>query len=155
MRTKTVAVPAAILTRVEISKRTPVPEVLDSELEVLARVMADRLGRGYCASLSFVGDRESRSLNREWLAHDWTTDVISFDLTTPGGECSGEIVVNPVLARRVAKRRGVDPRAEILFYVAHGILHLLGYDDATPEEREAMHELQTECLRAAGLPSPD
>lgn len=104
-----------------------------------------------------TGDREIRRINRRWLGHDWSTDVIAFDLRDSDrrpvpGEVDGEIVINAQRARREARRRKHPARAELLFYVAHGLLHLLGYDDDTPGRRARMHGLQARYLARAGIP---
>ena len=88
------------------------------------------------------------SLNREWLDHDWNTDVISFLLEEDPIE--GEVYVDVETA---AERHGefdASLQEEILRYVIHGILHLCGYDDATDGERNAMRVLEDQYL---ALPS--
>lgn len=108
-------------------------------------------------SLVVVGDAESRVVNRKALDHDYATDVVAFDLRDAAVDESGvdgEIYVNAEMAVREAPERGCSPESELLFYVAHGLLHLLGYDDATPEQRTSMHGLQRRYLEAAGIDPP-
>ena len=101
-----------------------------------------------------MGDEDSRRVNEQFLNHDYPTDVIAFDLRGEQG-ADGEVIVNAPYAKREAQERGLEPRSELLFYVAHGVLHLLGHDDETPEDRAAMHALQFRYMVEAGLHPPD
>lgn len=110
-------------------------------------------GRSLSVSLVVVGDDESRRINKEFLSHDYATDVIAFDLSDDGAESgAGELIVNIAFARREARARRHPVRSEFLFYVAHGLLHLLGYDDVRESERTAMLERQRVYLRQIGVP---
>ena len=93
-------------------------------------------------------------LNREWLGHDYETDVVSFGLDDDAlgrGEIDGEVYVDLDTAAERAPEFGVSAEHEALRYVAHGTLHLVGYDDATDAEREAMRALEDRYLAAAGV----
>lgn len=108
-------------------------------------------------SFVIVDDAEIRRVNTAHLGHDWATDVIAFDLRDEGvqqGGPDGEVYVNAELAAKEAAERGCEPASELLFYVAHGVLHLLGYDDATPADRDHMHALQRRYLEQAGVTPP-
>ena len=90
-----------------------------------------------------------RDLNREWLQHDWNTDVVSFplhDSDRPSGEIEGEVYVDLDTAREVAPEHDATFEHEALRYVAHGLLHLIGYDDATDRQRARMRELEDRYL---------
>ncbi|HIG74433.1 MAG TPA: rRNA maturation RNase YbeY [Bacteroidetes bacterium] len=92
-----------------------------------------------------------RELNREWLQHDWNTDVVSFPLDEEGearGEIEGEVYVDLDTAREEAPAHGASFETEALRYVIHGLLHLAGYDDASDEERAAMRTLEDRYLAA-------
>jgi probable rRNA maturation factor len=103
-------------------------------------------------SITVLGDAEIRRLNRRFLAHDWPTDVLSFDLSDPGEPLSGEVIVSAERAARVAKRRQADAQAELLLYVVHGLLHLCGYDDLSPDKARRMHRRENEILTELGYP---
>jgi rRNA maturation RNase YbeY len=99
-------------------------------------------------AVSFVSDAQIADCNRRWLGHAGPTDVLTFDLRDDPRSpvpC-GEIVVSRDTARREARARGHSPRREALLYVVHGVLHLLGYDDARPAGRRRMNRLQAEIL---------
>jgi probable rRNA maturation factor len=106
-------------------RRVPIPEAD-------VRRVARRLVKGRGLSIAFVTDAAIRRINRRFLGHDWATDVISFPL---GTDLLGELVISAPYARSEARRRGISEREELLRYVIHGILHLLGYDDHRPADR--------------------
>jgi len=118
-------------------RRVPIP-VAD------VRRAAARLLRGKSVSIAFVTDAAIRKINRRFLGHDYATDVISFPL---GSDLLGELVISAPYARAEARRRRISEREELLRYVVHGILHLLGYDDRTPAEKRRMWARQERELR--------
>lgn len=104
-------------------------------------------------SVALVNDAVIRDVNREHLDHDWATDSIAFSYEDdPAPDAvSGEVVVSGETALREAQARGKDPRHELLLYVAHGTLHLLGWDDDTPARRRRMNARAADILREAGV----
>lgn len=103
--------------------------------------------------VALVDDATIRELNREHLEHDWATDVIAFDYgDDPSPDAlRGEVVASAETARREAEERGSEPRDELLLYVVHGTLHLLGWEDDTPARRRAMNKRAAAILSKAGL----
>jgi rRNA maturation RNase YbeY len=95
--------------------------------------------------LIFVDDRTMRELNRRYLRHDWTTDVLSFSYGTRR-RLEGEIIVNLDQARRQAPTFGATYRQEVSRLIVHGLLHLAGHDDRTDAERERMHRREDRYL---------
>jgi probable rRNA maturation factor len=104
-----------------------------------------------CVAVSVVDDAAIRAVNARWLGHDHATDAIAFSYEDdPGPDgVRGEVLVSAETARREALARGGEPRDELLLYVAHGTLHLLGWDDDTPARRRAMNSRARSILRAA------
>jgi probable rRNA maturation factor len=90
-------------------------------------------------SIAFVTNAAIRKINRRFLKHDFATDVISFPL---GTDLLGELVISAEFAVGEAAKRKIPVEEELLRYVAHGILHLLGYDDHAPADRAAMWKRQ-------------
>lgn len=104
-------------------------------------------------SVALVNDATIRAINREHLDHDWATDAIAFDLSddpSPDG-LAGEVVVSGETAAREASARGKSAPHELLLYVAHGVLHLLGWDDDTPARRRAMNARAAAILATVGV----
>mgnify|MGYP000973870322 CR=1 FL=1 len=113
-------------------------------------------------SLVFVTDRAMRILNRDFHHQDMATDVLSFDLSEPGWSrqtrdparqrvtaVEGEIVVSAVTARRNARVFASTPQREVLLYVIHGLLHLLGYDDHAAGPRRQMRAKERQLMLLA------
>ena len=99
-------------------------------------------------SLALVGAGAIRKLNREYLGHDWVTDVIAFDLSSGGGGMlMGDIYICLVQAGEQARRFGVSHEEELFRLAAHGTLHLLGYDHENDGEREEMFAVQERAVK--------
>jgi rRNA maturation RNase YbeY len=93
------------------------------------------------------------ALNRDYLAHDYLTDVLSFSLNdTNDAIVDGEVYVDLDTAAERHAEFGVSFEQEARRYVVHGLLHLLGYDDATLDQKAAMHALENRYLDATGEP---
>jgi len=105
-------------------------------------------------SLAVVDDPSIHDINRKFLDHDEPTDVISFALEEEPGYMEGEIVVSADTASRTAGELGISPADELLLYVIHGSLHLVGHDDLTPEPRTAMRAAERKYLAKFGLELP-
>lgn len=104
-------------------------------------------------------DEEVHRLNREYLGHDYKTDVISFGMegsepfVTPEERAPylGDVVISYDRASEQAPEYGHTTGGEVATLLVHGLLHLLGYNDAHEEERDAMHARQDELLRHSGF----
>jgi probable rRNA maturation factor len=87
------------------------------------------------------------------MRHRGPTDVLSFPMgdfdPERGAFFLGEIIVSHETAAREAQERGLTRENELARYAIHGLLHLLGYDDATPREAAAMARLQERLLAGA------
>ena len=125
---------------------------LDSDI-VIAAVQRALYSEGFTArdvSIVLADHATVLDLNRAWLGHDYTTDVLSFNLDEEAlaeGFVEGEVYVDLDTAAERAPEFGTTFDAEALRYVVHGVLHLVGYDDATPDEKAAMHALEDRYLR--------
>jgi probable rRNA maturation factor len=96
-----------------------------------------------------VDDAAIHEYNRDYLGHDYPTDVVTFPAfegARPSSGPLGDLVVSAETARREASVRGHGPQAELLLYVVHGVLHLLGYDDRNTAEREKMRAQERKVL---------
>jgi probable rRNA maturation factor len=100
-------------------------------------------------SLTFLGDREIRALNLEYLGRDEATDVIAFSLQDPGAALVGDIYVGYDQARRQADELGIPLTEELLRLAIHGALHVTGQDHPAGEDRfdSEMFQLQEEIVR--------
>lgn len=107
-------------------------------------------------SIALVGDAEMHALNRDWRGRDRPTDVLAFALRE--GEDAGvqpdvlgDVVISLDTAARQAAARGHALADEVRTLLAHGILHLLGYDhERSPAEARRMFARQRALLRRLG-----
>lgn len=97
-------------------------------------------------AIIFVDDEFIAQLNEKFLQKNNPTDVISFDLTDSPSQPEGEIYISVETAQRNADDYAVDLDSELYRLAAHGMFHLLGYDDATPEQRLEMTQLENKTL---------
>jgi probable rRNA maturation factor len=105
-------------------------------------------------SLALVDDATIHAVNRTHLDHDWPTDVITFALSDPGeAVLAGDLIVSAETAAREAAARGRSGADELELYVAHGLLHLCGYDDRTEADARAMRRREAEVLGLAEGPA--
>lgn len=104
-----------------------------------------------------VDNKTIRALNRRFLGENGVTDVIAFPYDPPPGPKSnavwGDIYISAPVARENAERFGEVPRRELVRLVIHGALHLLGYKDGTPRDRDEMWSRQERILNRY-LPGP-
>jgi len=112
----------------------------------IAAVLADSPYTRSTVSLAVVDDATIHQLNREYLDHDWPTDVLSFVLDDDPPALEGELIVSADTAVREAPRYGWGGPDELLLYVIHGCLHLVGCDDQTPTARRKMRRLEGRYL---------
>lgn len=99
-------------------------------------------------SVAFLPESEMADLHGAHLGDPTPTDVITFP-GDPGFAEAGEICVGAERARRVHARHGTTLAGEILLYLAHGWLHLAGFDDRSAEDRSAMRQAERDLLALA------
>jgi len=139
--------------RVTISSTQSRLRVPAKRIRELVAFLAAAEGRPIEAvDIAVVGARRMATLNRRYLGDDGPTDVLSFDLGSgPTGGLCGQVIVCSDLAVRQAANRGHAPWRELLLYITHGLLHLLGYDDRTAAGARRMHRREDELLEMFGI----
>lgn len=134
---------------------------------ILAELKIERAELG----IVLVGAKEMASLNEEFLGHEGATDVITFDYSEPGvapegrdgalrqwrchrrndlvgrSTIHGEIFICVAEAERQAKIFGTNWRSEVVRYIVHGILHLVGHDDLQALARKKMKREEGRLVR--------
>jgi probable rRNA maturation factor len=127
------------------------------------KALADRLLRDeHCeenveVSILLTDDRHIAKLNRQYRGVDGPTDVLAFAQVEPDDGFSvdseenllGDVVISVETAMRQAEEHGHGLDEEIDVLLAHGLLHLLGYDHAEPEQERRMFERQAEIVKRA------
>jgi probable rRNA maturation factor len=115
------------------------------------RILADHGPPAARISIAVVDDATMHALNRRHLQHDYPTDVLSFVLEEADDLLEGEIIVSSDTAVAQAARFGLEPDDELLLYVIHGMLHLVGFDDQSPEKRREMRCAERRYLKELGV----
>lgn len=93
----------------------------------------------------FCSDKYLHQLNVAYLDHDTLTDIITFPYAEPP-EISGDLYISTERVAENAAERSLPVAMELQRVIIHGVLHLCGYGDKTPEEAERMRELEEEAL---------
>ncbi len=112
----------------------------------------------FAVSVSFVSSEEIRELNALYRGVDRTTDVLSFpqydgigDLPPTGKVLLGDVVICTEQALLQADEFGHSPERELTYLFVHSILHLLGFDHGTEDEKAGMREKEEAILAKVGL----
>lgn len=136
--------------RIAIYQQHPTHALDEARLRRVVEAVLEGEGVTPAEVTVVLADHETvHALNRDYLAHDYVTDVLSFSLsdgTSP--EIEGEVYVDLDTAMERHAEFDTTFEEEAVRYVIHGLLHLVGHDDATPPERQAMHAREDEYLRA-------
>jgi probable rRNA maturation factor len=143
---------------IEITNETE-HEVDESRVLKLAGFTLDKMKihPGAELAIMFVDEQAMEQLHIQWMDEPGPTDVLSFpmDELRPGTEHEptpagllGDIVVCPAVAERQAEAAGHELMNEVLLLTTHGILHLLGFDHADPEEEKEMFGIQKSILES-------
>jgi probable rRNA maturation factor len=102
-------------------------------------------------SLTFVDPQEMEELHIKWMDEPGTTDVLSFPMDMPEKRGDivtlGDIVIAPAVAAKQALDAGHSTEHEIYILATHGLLHILGYDHADPDEEKVMFALQEKIVK--------
>ena len=135
-------------------------QVDEPELARLSRFVLDRLRVHPQAELSIllVDEATMAEHHQRWMDESGPTDVLSFpmddampgrpDSSEPGTPILGDIVLSPEVAAAQAKEAGHSTADEMHMLSVHGVLHILGYDHAEPEQAKEMFGLQNRLLDA-------
>ena len=111
-------------------------------IEQVADQHAKRVG---ALTYVFCDDEYILDTNRQFLGHDYYTDIITFDYSN-SHRISGDMVISLDTVRSNAEQLGVDYSTELLRVIIHGVLHLCGINDKGPGEREIMEQHENEAL---------
>lgn len=143
---------------IDISINESFTEFINPELLQSTAIMALQIAQFESSTeltIAIEDDEQLRSLNLQFLELDTPTDVLSFpaDEVDPdtGNTCLGDIIISYPRAKYQAEQAGHPVEAEIQLLVIHGVLHLLGYDHATPEEKSEMWAVQNQLIQAMAV----
>lgn len=92
--------------------------------------------------INFITSEEIHKINKKYLNHDCSTDIITFNYSDNHDELDGEIFISIEDAEVFAKKYKVTPNKEIIRLIIHGILHLKGYDDISKVDKTKMKRIE-------------
>lgn len=149
--------PVAMTRRASVARRANVPSnaVLKKRLEKM--LVALELPDGE-VSVLLTDDREIQRLNRDYRGVDKPTDVLSFAMREgEGGRFAGDVLGDLIVSAQTCARQAREAKRPVLdeatMLLAHGLLHLLGWDHETPAKDKAMRaETDRLCVAAGGVP---
>ena len=122
------------------------PKIKKRDTSAWIKAVAASYGRKVCEiGYLFVDDEKILEVNREYLGHDYYTDVITFDYDEDD-TVSGDVVISLDTVRSNAQLFGKTYEEELYRVIIHGILHLCGINDKGPGEREIMEAAENKAL---------
>lgn len=129
----------------------PMPSIKKRETTEWIKAVAARYGKkaGDIAYI-FCSDEKILEVNRQYLQHDYYTDIITFDYCE-GNRLNGDLFISLDTVRTNAEMFGVPYDTELHRVIIHGVLHLCGIDDKGPGEREIMEKAENEALALLAL----
>lgn len=110
--------------------------VMRNKLKQLTEKESVKLGY---LSLIFCSDRKILEINKNYLKHDYFTDIITFDYRE-AEKVQGDLFISVETVAENARKYGVTFEQEMTRVIIHGVLHIVGYDDKTPEEQLVMRQ---------------
>lgn len=119
--------------------------------QAVENVLGDRGIESGEISLAVIDDEHMQQLNARYLNHDYPTDVLSFVHEANDHHLEGEIIVSSDTATREAARYAWQAVDELLLYVIHGALHLIGHDDHNADDLADMRAAEQRHLSYFGL----
>ena len=124
----------------------PMPDFRHRDITAWVKAVAAAHGRrvGDVAYV-FCNDEKILEVNRQYLQHDYYTDIITFDYSA-GDVISGDLFISLDTVRTNAEGLGVDYADELHRVIIHGILHLCGVNDKGPGEREIMEAEEDKAI---------
>jgi probable rRNA maturation factor len=115
--------------------------------KITARILKLLKIRKAVISVVFVSRQKIQSLNKQFLNRSYATDVLAFDLRRDKSlRLEGDIIISVDAARENAKEFGNNFEEELVLYITHGILHLIGYDDHKFADIESMRAMEQKVL---------
>ena len=129
-----------------IAENVKMPALHEQRVSRWIKEIADGYGKktGDIAYV-FCDDQKILEVNNQYLEHDYYTDIITFDYTT-GNTISGDIFISLDTVKSNADEYGADFETELHRILIHGILHLCGNDDKSPELRADMTNKENKAL---------
>ena len=101
-----------------------------------------------CLQYVFCSDKYLLDINKQFLNHDYYTDIISFDLSETKGQLIGDIYISVDRVKENAKTLKSTRANELLRVIFHGALHFCGYKDKKPSDAKLMRSMEDKWIKA-------
>lgn len=122
------------------------PPIKDEEVSNWIKAVAETYGKkAGDISYIFCSDKKILEVNRQYLQHDYYTDIITFDYTS-GNKISGDLFISLDTVKTNSEAFNTSYNEELHRTIIHGILHLCGINDKGPGEREIMEANENKAL---------
>ena len=138
------------MVKLEFSNTTKKYQVNEKKLRALVDRIAALAGvKKGTLSLSFVGEKKIREVNKKFRNINRSTNVISFPFMEYAGKefILGDIIICPLVAEKQAAKEDNDFRQYVAFLIIHGFLHLLGFNHIKEEDRIIMERKEEEIFK--------
>lgn len=120
--------------------------IIDKNL--LSRYINKRCGRReVIINFNFISSSNQIKMNIDFKAHNYNTDILTFDLSESDCELTGDVYISLKQVRKNAKNYGVELREELNRVLIHGFLHLNGFNDETRQEKKDMRREENKYLQ--------
>ena len=97
-------------------------------------------------SISFISSEKLKEINKQYLNHNYETDIITFDYGTMKKEIDGEILISYEIVRFNSKKYKITYRNELVRLIIHGLLHLLNFDDKNSVNKKLMKKEENKLI---------
>ena len=118
----------------------------DSLIQWIGKIIIKEESRLEALNFIFCSDEHLHKINVEYLNHDTYTDIITFDNSEDANSIEGDIFISVDRVKENSGNLKVDFIDELHRVIIHGVLHLIGYNDKTDEERKTMRKKEEACL---------
>ena len=137
---------------VDVTNDQTLLSVDDSRIrKAVKMILRDRAVEQGRIGVAVVDDAAITELHRKYLGQDEPTDVMSFPLERGEHSLEGEVIVSAETAALAAGWYEWPAEDELLLYVVHGTLHLVGFDDTTPQSKSEMRRQESMVLARMGV----
>lgn len=128
------------------AENTPLPKIKKRETKNWIKRVAENHGKKTGdINYLFCDDEKILEINRQYLSHDFYTDIITFD-DCEGDKISGDIIISIDTVRTNSQKYNTDFTEELHRVIIHGILHLCGLNDESDAEEKAMRKAENNAL---------
>ena len=125
-----------------VSTKTPSKRLLKAWIKEFVSNHGKKVGE---LAFIFCSDEKILEVNQSFLQHDYYTDIITFDYCE-GEIVSGDIFISVERVKENATSHNVEYNTELIRVLAHGVLHLIGFQDKSPKKKKEMTENEDLCI---------